>query len=533
MALVPSLGHALSLQGTPNLYENIALEQQRYKRKKEEDKKKAEKELLDKYRGSLNVTGYDPIYNQKVSSAAAGVVDELNKAQAGKYLNTIESNPEFRKKMADFQILAGNAKLRSQAIAKAEAEASDVANMGKITPNKELFDALNAARTQGEVTPDLEKYFGEGGMGVDPNKFYSAIPAAPFDWRKDWRGYAKPTFKEGKIERDAGDLFITEGGKNFDITANRSQARETVMDPNSAVGRAVLEVAGGDVKKAEDMLYNDLLSQFSSKYEKTMQEKSAGGVNIEEVKTSLNAPQNINYGAGSVPVYGYFSPGKAYNTVMAIPAGAVDVKTGKAIDKPSVDKDVRVGSAGVVPRLKKEIPGYLQKGRTIQDNQHEFLASYFKKNNLNPSDYISYEPISFVSYKSTETVMDDATGLPAINASTGAVVTRDSENSYEVPLSNTKNVYGDAKLTNIYFKDAEKKNANIDETFYQHPKAQEGLKKDVGFKGPSAAKVIDEIQKGDINNYSNVRSAKVGGVETKIGVRNGQWYDINTGKPIK
>lgn len=458
MATQPSLGHAIGLQGTPNLYENIALEQQRYKRKKEDDKKKAEKELLDKYRGSLNVTGYDPIYNQKVSSAAAGVVDELNKAQAGKYLNTIESNPEFRKKMADFQILAGNAKLRSQAIAKAEAEASDVANMGKITPNKELFDALNAARTQGEVTPDLEKYFGEGGMGVDPNKFYSAIPAAPFDYLAKFDQTYVPISGKTKIERDTGDGFKTTGGTRFLEQENLALAKQVIDNPNSEIGVAALKRHGGDKDAATQELFQSLKLRYKPEYEESLQEKSGGGVPKEVVADALKTPTKVitteaSAGGKQVPnnsfVWGVISSDKQIKPLTpTAPVGSINLTTGKPLTKPITDPDATLGTPAVIAVF---TDGPL-KGEQVNENQVRFVQKIYPDLKIDGKDIMKWVPVSYMTAKTSEPVVDAATGKPVVDITESydaegnpikkeVARIRDIQEKYAIPLESQRGAY--------------------------------------------------------------------------------------------
>lgn len=279
-----SIGEGIGLQGKPEMYEDIAVEQLRYKRKKQEEEKVRNKEILDRFRGALNVTGYDPIYNTQIATSAAKVMDQLNKAQSGKYLNTIESNPEFRKAMSDFQITAGNAKTMTGVIAQAEKEASDVANVGKINVNTGTFDALNKARIQGDVTPELAQLFGGNAMGIDRNKFYTVIPPKPVDYIAKFQEKVTPTGSTSKTTIEGGEKITSSGKTSFDKELNAQQVNTILDNPNNEIGVAAMsrwmQATNGDAVKARGLayneLYNDLKSRFQAKTEYSEKKPAAG-----------------------------------------------------------------------------------------------------------------------------------------------------------------------------------------------------------------------------------------------------------------
>ncbi len=406
----PSVGGSYELQGKPDMYEDIALEQLRYKRKKEDEKKAKEKELLDKYRGSLNVTGYDPIYNQRISSAAAGVVDELNKAQSGKYLNTIESNPEFRKKMAEFQLTAGNAKLRSQAIAQYEKEASDVANVGKITPNKELFDTLNASRVQGEVTPELQKFFGADGTGVDPNKFYSVVPATPADFSIEVPKVTNPITREYDIERDAGDVFKTKAGRVFEEESNRAQAKAIVNTKSSIAGQAALREAGGDPVKAEELVLENIRFRFDPKYAEKIREKSGAGLSEEQLLEIPKRKTIVNVGGESGSMFGQAKSEASFGLKKEIPItiSLTTDATQASTNAPTTKVDARAAGSlaepKVLPRaIKNSLKYGIVKGSIITEEK----LNQLKNSDADLSEIISYQSLAPVSVTEQAPVYDD------------------------------------------------------------------------------------------------------------------------------
>ena len=477
----PSIGGSIELQGKPELYEDIAMESLKYKRDKEEKKKAADKALLDKYQGALNVSGYDPIYNKQITSAASGIIDELNKAQSGKYLNTIESNPGFRQKMADFQVLAGNAKLRSQAIAQAEKEAADVANAGKITPNKELFDTLNAARVQGDVTPELAKHFGDNAMGVDPNKFYSLIPAAPPDFQKTVREVSQPKVRKYDSEVDAGDVFKTTAGNVFDKEANMQQAEAIVNSKTSEAGKAALIEAGGDPEKAKRLIYDNIWYRFNQENKSSIQEKSGGGglseqqlLEIPKRKTIVNIGGQSGSSFGQARSEASFGLKKEIPVTVSLTADATQASTNAPTTKVDARAAGSLAEPKVLPRATKNSLEYgLVKGAIITDEKLNEL----NKKGVDLSKVMSYQSLAPVSVTeqvpvyndkgeqsyTTEQVLDDE-GFPTGQVRQVPKTVRKEETYYlpmEGEIGDTYNQQGYTKAVKKLQEEADRANEGL------------------------------------------------------------------------
>lgn len=173
MAIIDSLGGALALQGQPDTAGAAGLAQEniRYGRAEEERKRreqaKKDQEASDKYQNIINnlkVEGYDPIYNEEIKRQAGEVIGILNEGyKKNKYADPY-TNPEFVKKLQDFQIFSDEAKQATKALS----EDYGLSASGKVKLKQTLAEALRNNDYQAyQKALGGQKHYRRG-LGVEP-----------------------------------------------------------------------------------------------------------------------------------------------------------------------------------------------------------------------------------------------------------------------------------------------------------------------------------------------------------------------------
>lgn len=147
MAVIDSLGGALGLAGKPDSFVGEAMNNARYLRAEEDRKRKEQakkdQEAEEKYAniiGKLKVEGYDSIYNDEIKKRAADVIGTLQEGYKKNKFADPYNNPEFTKKLQDFQIFSDEAKQATKALSEDYA----LTTGGKKKLKSELAAALQA-----------------------------------------------------------------------------------------------------------------------------------------------------------------------------------------------------------------------------------------------------------------------------------------------------------------------------------------------------------------------------------------------------
>lgn len=538
-----SIGEGIGLQGAPNMYENIAMEQLKYKRDKEARKKKEDEEVLNRWRGNLKIEGYMPAYNKGIAVRSAKVINKLNQLQNLKQLHLADSDPEILKYMNDLQIYSGNAKKATAVFNDAMKFSAEHAK--DYQGNQDIINIINKANEAGDVTPEFAQVFGGNGFGVDPSKIYSPKAPEEINYQERVAKVFSP-FAERQAKK-AGDAYIDPS------TGNIITPRTTTFTIEQAKDVIAGDLADPKIREQAVKDFNRLSSADKEKYgdpENFYKEKYAPQLVVEDKTSSLTKPSegglgkkkiesiiNDNFdqviGGGkssaglsgrtgsTTMVYGQTGLKEPLPFQITIPEGTVNTKNNNSVSTSVTDKNGTIGSTpGVKPILTENTPY----GRVGDIVTRDMIAKA-RHGGYDILSKINFSPMVSVSAKVTNPILDKS-GKPTYKPNESGKLVQafhEEEGSFELPLnSGLKSIYetNGYDIGSIYEKKASEMNSR--KGYY----IDEMMKSYESSSGKNSTRT-------PVTQYSNIRAARVGGVDTKIGVKDGKWYDINTGKEIK